>query len=251
MESEMRYTVKQLAGLAGVSARTLHYYDKIGLLRPERNPDNGYRVYDRTAALRLQQVMFLRELGLSLEEIQEILGRPDFDLLSALEQHRLALQSRQERLRTLMNTVERTISYLKGSINMEGKQLFQGFSDEQQKEYEKEAAQRWGDTNVKESQKRWGSYPAEKKQQIADEGNAVYRDIVAAMTFGPESAQVQACIARWHQHLRYFYEPTKEVLLSLGDLYNDDPAFNANFNKIHPELAGFMRQAIQAYVKKM
>lgn len=247
----MRYTVKQLAALAGVSARTLHYYDEIGLLRPERNPDNGYRIYDRPVVLRLQQIMFLRELGMGLEEIQELLDQPGFDLLAALEQHRLALQSRQERLQELLQTVERTISYLKGSTTMNDKQLFQGFSDEQQKEYAKEAIHRWGDKEVMESHKNWSGYSAEKKQQIADEGNAVYRDLVAAMVFTPDSPQVQACITRWHQHLRYFYEPSKEVLLGLGDLYNDDPAFSANFSKIHPELASFMRKAIQIYCKTL
>lgn len=247
----MRYTVKQLAALAGVSARTLHYYDEIGLLRPERNPDNGYRIYNHPALLRLQQIMFLRELGMGLEEIKGVLDQPGFDLLAALEQHRLALQSRQERLQELLQTVDNTILYLKGTTTMNDKQLFQGFSDEQQKEYTKEAIHRWGDDIVKESQKRWGSYSAEQKQKIGEEGNAVYRDLVAAMAFNPDSPQVQSCIARWHQHLRYFYEPSKEIMLGLADGYNDDPAFSANFAKIHPELASFMRKAIQVYCKTL
>ncbi|MHC1781790.1 MAG: MerR family transcriptional regulator [Anaerolineaceae bacterium] len=247
----MRYTVKQLAALAGISARTLHYYDQIGLLRPGRNPDNGYRIYDQPAALRLQQIMFLRELGMPLEDIHGILDRPDFELLKALEQHRLALQTRQERLSTLLQTVDHTISFLKGNVTMEAKQLFQGFSDEHQKEYEKEAASRWGDDRVKESNKLWNSYSAEKKQQIADEGNAVYADLAEAIPAGPESPRAQACIARWDQHLRYFYEPTPEILLGLADLYNDDPAFNEKFVKVHPDLAAFMRKAIHIYVKNL
>jgi DNA-binding transcriptional MerR regulator len=245
----MRYTVKQLAAVVGVSARTLHYYDQIGLLKPSRDPSNGYRLYERPALLRLQQILFLRELGLSLEDIQQALDRPDFDLLHALEGHRVALQDRQARLAVLLHTVERTIHHLKGNIEMETKDMFAGFSEEQQKVYAEEAERRWGGENVKESQKRWGSYSEEKKRQIMQEGKNVYLDLVAAMPDGPAGARAQAGIARWHQHLRYFYEPTTEILIGLGDLYNDDPEFNAFFNRIHPELAGFMRQAIRVYCK--
>jgi DNA-binding transcriptional MerR regulator/esterase/lipase len=188
MASEPHYTVKQLARVAGVSSRTLHYYDEIGLLQPGRDPHNGYRLYERPAVLRLQQILFLRELGLSLEEIQAALDRPDFDLLPALEQHRQALLARQERLSALIHTVERTILHLKGNVEMESEELFAGFSEEQQKKYEEEAHRRWGDHEVKESQKRWGSYSDEKKRQIMMEGRAVYLDLVKAMPAGPGSS---------------------------------------------------------------
>jgi DNA-binding transcriptional MerR regulator len=197
----------------------------------------------------LQQILFLRELGLSLEEIQAVLDRPDFDLLPALEQHRKALLAREERLKTLIHTVERTILHLKGNVEMESEGLFEGFSEEQQKEYEEEARRRWGDKEVKESQKRWGSYSDEKKRQIMAEGKAIYLDLVKAMPSGPGSPQAQDGIARWHQNLRYFYEPTTEILLGLAEGYNTDPEFSAFFNRIHPDLANFMRQAVQIYCR--
>jgi DNA-binding transcriptional MerR regulator len=247
MMSEMGFSVKQLGVMAGVSARTLHYYDEIGLLVPRRNPGNGYRVYDRDALLRLQQILYLRELGMGLEEIQAVIDRPGFDLLQALEEHRVALLARQERLSALINTVERTIAYTKGSIEMDGKDFFEGFSEEQQKEYEAEARQRWGDQKVTESHNLWASYSDEKKKQVLAEANQIYRDLVAAIPLGPESPQAQSGVARWRQNLRNYYEPTPEILRGLGDLYNDDPAFNATFTKIHPDLAKFMRQAIQVY----
>lgn len=248
MTAEMHFTVKQLAKLAGVSPRTLHYYDQIGLLQPGRDPANGYRIYQRPAVLRLQQILFLRELGLSLEAIQTALDRPDFDLLRALEQHRQALRARQDHLARLVQTVERTILYLKGSIEMESQELFGGFSEEEEQRYTEEARQEWGDSQAfAESQKRWGGYSKEQKQRILDEGNQVYRQIVAAMPHGPASPQAQAGVAAWHAHLRYFYEPSTEMLLGLADLYNDQPEFAANFARIHPQLAVFMRQAVQAY----
>ena len=247
MVPETRFTVKQLANLAGVSARTLHYYDEIGLLKPDRSPENGYRIYARPALLRLQQILFLRELGFSLEAIQGILDRPGFDLLPALEQHRQALKERQERLERLLLTVERTILHLRGGIEMENKELFEGFSEEKQKEYEEEVRQRFGEEKLRQSQQRWGSYSEEKRRQIMEEGGENYRLLVAAMPYGPASPQAQEGVARWHQHLRYFYEPTTEILLGLADGYNDDPRFAAFFERIHPDLADFMRQAIKIY----
>jgi MerR family transcriptional regulator, thiopeptide resistance regulator len=248
MATEMHFSVKQLAKMAGVSARTLHYYDEIGLLRPERQPGNGYRIYGQAALLRLQQILFLRELGLSLEDIQTALDQPDFDLLQALKQHRQALQERQAHLSRLVQTVDRTILYLKGSIDMDSQELFRGFTEEEEQRYTEEARQQWGNTEAfRQSQKRWSSYSKEKRQQIMEEGNQIYRDILAAMPLGPSSPQVQAGVARWHQHLRYFYEPSIEMLLGLADLYNDSPDFAANFARIHPQLAEFMRQAVKIY----
>lgn len=118
------------------------------------------------------------------------------------------------------------------------------------KNYEVEVRQRWGNTDAyRESQRRWKSYTAEDKRKIGEEGNAAYQAIVAAMPYGPASPQAQEGIARWHQHLRYFYEPTPEIMLGLADAYNDDPRFAANFQRIHPDLAGFMREAIRIYCK--
>jgi DNA-binding transcriptional MerR regulator len=105
------YTVKQLASLAGVSVRTLHYYDEIGLLKPSSVGGNGYRHYGEEAVLKLQQILFYREMELSLDEIKAVTGRPDFDVLSALRSHRQALQGRVERLERLIQTVDHTIDY--------------------------------------------------------------------------------------------------------------------------------------------
>jgi DNA-binding transcriptional MerR regulator len=247
MDTAERYNVRQLARLAGISPRTLHYYDEIGLLRPARDPGNRYRVYAPPDLLRLQQILFLRELGLSLDEVRKALDRPDYDLLEALEDHRRALLDRRQRLERLVATVEKTIRFLKGNLEMETKELFGGFNEEKQKEYEVQVAQRYGEETLNESRRRWGSYTAAQKQQIMDEGNAIYADLVQAIRLGPESPQAQAGIARWHQHLRYFYEPNTEILLGLGDLYNEDPQFSANFARLHPGLAEFMREAIKIY----
>jgi DNA-binding transcriptional MerR regulator len=246
----MDLTVKRLSKLAGVSVRTLHFYDEIGLLRPARVGANGYRYYGQAALLRLQQILFYKELGLSLEEIAEVLDQPEFDVAQALEAHRRALQERLGRLRQLIVTVDRTIAYLKGDTNVDAKELFAGFSDEQQAEYEKEAEARWGD-GVRDSSRKWKAYTAPQKAQIKAEGESVYRDLLGQMDQSPGSPAVQANIGRWHQHLRHFFEPSPEVLRGLGALYNDDPQFNATFQKLDPKLAPFMRAAIEVYCERL
>lgn len=244
------YTIRQLASLAGVSTRTLHYYDEIGLLKPTLYEDNGYRRYGEKAVYQLQQILFYRELGFSLAEIKEIITSPDFNLTEALERHKIALHGRQQRLARLIDTIEGTIQQLKGQTTMNDKKLFEPFTEAQQKEYEEESAARWPEPYA-ESARRWKSYSAADKQSIGDEGNAIYADLVAVIDQDPGSEVVQRIIRRWHQHLRYFYEPTVEMLRGLGHMYVDDPRFAATFSRIHPKLAEFHQKAIDIYCDRL
>ena len=241
-------TVKQLSQLAGVTPRTLHHYDEIGLLKPSRVGENGYRYYGEECLLRLQQILFYRELDLPLDDIKRIMGRRDFDVFSALEAHRLELGKRIQRLEALVHTVDDTLEHLKGQKEMSPKQLFEAFSDAQQAVYEKEIAQKYDPATVKEANRKWKSYSAAEKQRIADEGNQVYVDMIAAMPKGAGSPEVQAIVARWRKHIEYFWAPKDEQLLGLAELYNDDTRFKANFDKADPRLAEFMKLAVQAYL---
>ena len=246
----MSYTVKQLSQLAGVSVRTLHYYDEIGLLKPDAIRPNGYRQYDDTALLKLQQILFYRELDLSLVDIRAILSRPDFDAVAALAAHRLSLQGRAQRLDRLIQTMDDTILHLKGKKEMSQKQLFAAFSEEEQAKYAKEAEQMYDPAIVKESNRRFNSLSKAEKQLIFDEGNQVYADMLAAMPKGAASPEVQAIVERWRRHMDYFWTPTLEQLNGLADLYSSDPRFKANFDKIDPRLAEFMKAAVGEYVKR-
>jgi DNA-binding transcriptional MerR regulator len=243
------FTVKQLSKMAGITPRTLHYYDEIGLLKPSEVGDNGYRYYGEESLLRLQQILLYRELGMPLENIKKITGRRDFDALSALESHRKELLKRIKQMERLINTVDVTILHLKGQKEMSKRQLFEGFSEEQQAEYEKEAMQKYDPATVKASNQRWKNYSAAEKQRIGDEGNAVYESIFLAMPKGPSSTEAQAGVERWRHHMEYFWVPNDDQLLGLADLYNDDPRFKANFDKFDPNLAEFMREAVKVYVK--
>jgi DNA-binding transcriptional MerR regulator len=247
---QVTYTVKQLADLAEVSRRTLHYYDRIGLLLPEEVAKNGYRYYGEGSLLRLQQILFYKELGFGLEEIGEILSDPDFDLLRALESHRLRLEERGERLKRLIQTVDRTIMGLKGEIPMDDKGLFEGFEDEQEKKYAQEAVDQWGD-EARQSLRKWNDYGREKQATIRAEGEAVYQDMIRLIGSDPGSPKVQAVVARWHRHLGYFYEPSKERLFGLAEMYVEEPRFRATFDRMDPRLAEFMRRAVRVYCENL
>ncbi len=244
----MIYTVKQLADIAGVSARTLHYYDQIGLLLPAEHGDNGYRYYNAASALRLQQIRFFRELDLSLTEIQAILDAPDFDLLHALQGHRQALTQKVQRLSSLIHTIDQTILHLKGATTMATSDFFAGFDEEH---YTEQAAQQFDERTVRESQRRWQRYTPDERTQIKAEGLAIYSELAAAVDQPPTAPSVQALIARWHQHLRHFYEPTADILYGLGNAYADDPAFRSFYEQLHPELPELLRKAITVYCEQL
>jgi len=242
------FTVKQLSRMAGITPRTLHYYDEIGLLKPSRVGDNGYRYYGEESLLRLQQILLYRELDMPLENIKKLMGRRGFDVLDALESHKDELHKRIARMERLIATVDDTILHLKGRKEMSPKQLFEVLSEEQQAELEKEAMQIYDPETVKASNQRWRSYSTAEKQRIGEEGNAVYADLVEAMPKGPASPEAQSCVERWRKHMEYFWVPNDEQLLGLVDGYNDDPRFKANFDKVHPRLAEFIREAVKVYV---
>ncbi len=244
------FTVKQLSKIAGVTPRTLHYYDEIDLLKPAQVGENGYRYYDEESLLRLQQILLYRQLNLPLEHIKQIVQRPNFDVLAALAKHKEMLLRRIAQLERLVTTVDQTIAYLRGDLKMDNKQLFAGFSDEQQAEYEREAMRLYDPAIVQASSQRWKRYSADEKQRIFAEGNAVYEGFRQAIPKGAASPEAQAAVERWRKHIDTFWTPNDEQLLALANGYNDDPRFKANFDQIHPGLAAFVRDAVQIYLKK-
>jgi DNA-binding transcriptional MerR regulator len=244
------FTVRQIAHMAGVTPRTLHYYDEIGLLKPSRVGNNGYRYYGEEAMLRLQQILLYRELELPLEEIKQIMAKRDFDTLTSLENHREELRKRISQMERLIATVDKTISHLKGNTTMSEKQFFEGFSEEQQAEYEKEAMQLYDPETVRASNAKWRSYSEADKQRIGEEGNAAYAALLESISKGPGSPEAQAGIERWRRHMDYFWVPNDEQLLGLAELYNEDPRFKKNYDRIDPQLAGFIREAVKIYVEK-
>jgi DNA-binding transcriptional MerR regulator len=243
------YTIHQLANLAGITRRTLHYYDEIGLLSPSRIGHNGYRYYAEDALLRLQQILFYRALDISLGEIKNIVNQPGFDVMSALVSHRCELNKRIARLERLIATVDHTLMHLKGEYKMSQKEYFAAFSEEQQAEYDKEAMQMYDPEIVSAAVKRWNAYTDDQKRSILEEGGEIYQDFVDSIPKGAGSPEAQACVVRWRTHMAYFWTPDAEQMLGIVDGYNNDPRFKANFDKIDPRLAEFIREAVQLHVK--
>jgi len=244
-------TIKQISQLAHVTPRTLRYYNQIGLLLPDEVGDNGYRYYSDASLLKLQQILFYRELDMPLEQIKGIMGRENYNLQEALEDHKNQLRKRIDRLQKLISTVDQTLKYIKGEEKMNKKVLFDAFNDEEQEKMEKEAMQMYDPETVKESNRKWKNYTMAEKQKIGEEGNAVYQGFVDAMSKGPDSQEAQACVQRWRDHMNYFWTPNPDQLIGLAELYNDDPRFKMNFDKVHPDLAQFVREAVMIYVNKL
>jgi len=166
----MEYSINKLAKLAGVSTRTLRYYDEIGLLSPERISSNGYRVYGQKEVDLLQQILFYRELGVSLDEIKNIVWSKDYDGISALQGHLFALKAKKEQIEQLITNVEKTIAASKGEITMSNKEKFEGFKqkmlDENEKLYGKEIREKFGDAVVEASNAKMMGLTAEQYEKV-------------------------------------------------------------------------------------
>lgn len=243
----MPYTIKEIADLAGVTTRTLRYYDEIGLFCPTHTGHNGYRYYDQLSLLRLQQILFFRELDVPLKDIQRIMSRPDFNLLAALEKHRASLRSRVDRLEELIHTVDQTIATIKGESKMTAEDYFNGFDETK---YEEEARERWGDTpQYAQSQSRWASYSKEQKEEIKAKGaRLTVRMVGEDPNTSADDPDVQAAIGEYHAYLnKYFYSCDVEFLRGLADMWVDDPRFAINYEQIREGGAVFVRHAVHIY----
>ncbi len=244
----MKGTVHEVAKLSGVSVRTLHYYDEIGLLRPSKITDAGYRLYDDTALARLQQILFFRELDFPLCKIREILDNPAFDQQGALHSHKKLLLLKKQRLERLITLVDNT---LKGEPEMSFKAFDMSEIEQAQKQYSDEAKQRWGDTDAyTQSTKRTASYTKEDWARIQSETDAIYEGFAEQMNGDPASPAVQQLVADWQAHIsRNFYDCTPEILKGLGEMYVNDERFTKTIDEHAQGLAQFISDAIKVYCK--
>ena len=243
----MPYTIKEIADLAGVTTRTLRYYDQIGLLSPADTGGNGYRYYDQHSLLRLQQILFFRELDVPLKDIQLIMSRPDFNLVKALVNHREALKNQAKRLDRLIETIDNTIAAMKGDIKMTAGQYFEGFDETQ---YEEEVRERWGDTpQYAESQRKWSSYSKEQREVIkAEAGSFAERMVGKDPKTRPDDPDVQAAIGEYYAYInKYFYTCDVSFLRGLADMWVEDPRFAINYERVREGGAAFVREAVHIY----
>lgn len=249
----MQYTVKQIAKMTGVSVRTLHYYDEIGLLEPSFIKENGYRYYQEKELRQLQQILFFRELEFPLEKIKTIMQSPNFDSLRAFSDQQTLLQLKKERLERLLQTISVTIDTLKGGETMSDDTKFSAFNDPTYQKHKDEVEQRWGNTDAyKESQECVKKMSKTDLERIKAESEDISKTTAEFMTkgFSYESQEVQTQVDRFFQHLRNFYEPSYELFKGLGQMYVDDPRFTQVYEKRAKGFAVFMRDAMVFYADK-
>ena len=244
----MRLSVSEAAKRAGVSVRTLHYYDEIGLLKPSEITPAGYRFYDDAALASLQQILFYRELDVPLEQIGRILNAPEHDRTEALQKHRTLLLMKRRRLDDMLRLVDETI----GGIAMydERPKPTQADWEAVKEQYAREAAERWGNTEAfLESREKHAKYTPEQEGRISAEMEEIFRAFGACGD--PAGEEAQALVKRWQAHItQYHYNCTDGILACLGQMYGNDPKFKENLDKYGPGTAQKISDAIAAYCRK-
>ena len=237
--------IKEFARLTGVSVRTLHYYDEIGLLHPAAvDKDTGYRDYDEQSLLRMQEILFYRELDFSLKSIGQILSSPNYDANQALAEQKDLLILKKERLERLISAIDRA---------MKGENVMSAFDNSKFEAYKAEAKERWGNTDAyRQHEEKTKAYSDGKWNALAGEMNKIFAAFHQCMQKGeaPASAEAQSLVKALQQHITDNYYPcTNEILAGLGQMYVADERFRDNIDTNGSGTAQFVAEAIKAYCK--
>ncbi|MTH53403.1 MerR family transcriptional regulator [Bacillus mangrovi] len=252
----MEYTVQKLAELAGVTPRTLRYYDEIGILKPARINSSGYRIYGKSEVDRLQQILFYRELGVGLEQVQEILSDPQFSGAQALIQHRRKLLEKRKQLDLLIANVEKTISAAEGRTQMSDQEKFEGFKrkmvEENEAKYGEEIRAKYGEDTIDRSNQNLQNMTKEQYEEVTGLEQQVKVALAEAFKTGdPSSAESQKAADLHKQWLSFYWDSySKEAHSGLADMYVADERFKAYYDEKQPGLAQFLRDAIYVYTGK-
>lgn len=250
----MKYSISQLSKLAGVSSRTLRYYEEIGLLLPREKGDNGYRYYYSRQVDRLQQIMFYRSFDMELDDIKNILNSDDFNQVTALESHLVKLENQKAKINRLIDSVNKTIMSLKGETTMSDKEKFAAFKqnivNENEKKYGEEIRKKYGDKTVDDTNKKILDMSQESWNSLEELNERLNKTLKAAVEEGnPASETAQKACAlhkEWLGHYWNFY--SKEAHLNLCLMYTQDERFKEYYEKIAPGCADFLYEAMKIYL---
>lgn len=239
--------VKEVADLTGVSVRTLHYYDEIGLLIPEDATESGYRLYSEGNLETLQQILFFKELGFPLKKIKEIISSPSFDRQQALISQRKMLLEKRCQLDKMIETIDKTIKHERGEFPMTNKEKFEGF-DFSHNPYEEEARKLWGDETVDNANAKLAGMGRDGQKVLSESMNAIYIKLATLRNISPKSEEVQTAIKEWYDLLNNnFGSYSLDAFKGLGQMYVDDERFTKNIDKFGEGLAKFMRDAMAVF----
>ncbi len=242
--------------MAGVSVRTLHLYDEIGLLKPSIRTEKRYRLYGKAEAIRLQQILFYKVLGMPLKEIAEILDDPHFDPVKSLENHKKLIQQQQEQLSTLLKTIEKTINHLKNKTMLSTEELYEGLPEEQANAWRQEAIGKWGSA-VERSENHLRKKTKEMFAMLKAEAEANTKRLLALSDMDPASEQVQAEIGVHYELIREFWgtagSPDKQAdaYAGLGELYVSDERYTAVNGAPNRNFAQFLNKAMKHFAKRL
>ncbi|MFC5602031.1 MerR family transcriptional regulator [Sporosarcina koreensis] len=237
--------VKEVADLTGVSVRTLHHYDEIGLLVPDNVTEAGYRVYSDENLTTLQQILFFREVGFPLKKIKELLESPSFNRLEAFELQRDMLVAKRRQLETMIETIDKTLQSERGEMTMTNEEKFKGF-DFSSNPYEREARERWGDEAVDKANKNVAQFGKEAQEDM----NRIYFKLAELRNTDPASAESQAAIGEWYTFLNKIGDYSLEAFAGLGEMYVADERFTKNIDQFGEGLAVFMQDAMKVYAER-
>ena len=251
----MSYSIGKLAKLAGVSVRTLDYYDEIGLLHPSERNASGYRMYGNEEVDILQQIMFYRELGFSLDDIKRIINSVDFSRENALKEHYKKLLRRRDEIDELLRNVQDTIRSMKGEMDMRDDDKFKGLKKqiikENERKYGKELRERFGSEKIDESNKRFEAHTKEEHDRANELSSAINRLLKEAYSKGDPGSEKAQELAGLHKEwlMLYWDEYSPEAHLGLAETYVSDDRFRKYYDDICSGCAGFLKEAISIFVK--
>ena len=244
-------TVKEVSDLTGISVRTLHYYDQIGLLHPAQVTNSGYRLYGADQMRQLQLILFLKELRIPLKEIIQILNSPTFDPNIVLQQHRQLLILQRKQLNALIRYVDQMI---KGECNMPFTAFDQTDINKTRKKYVDEVRTRWGNTSAyAQSEEKTKKYTDSDWENIKSEMEVIFSHFAAwaRKKERPDCDEAQKLVAAWQRHItEHYYDCSTEMLAGLGQMYQQDPRFSENLEQYGKDCSEFASQAIHVYCQK-
>ena len=249
----MPLTVGQMAEVAGVTVRTLHHYDALGLLTPAARSAAGYRLYEEADYERLQEILFYRELGFGLEGISTILRDPEYDRAGALRHQRDLLVVRKDRLQTMIGAVKTALDAHEKGITMTKEEMFEVFGDFDPKVHEAEVEERWTGPALEQSRRRTKRYGKDQWKEAMAEGESITVELAELLRAGhaPEEEKAMDLAEQHRLHIdRWFYECSHEMHAGLGSMYVADPRFTEYYEKYAPGLAEFIKSAIHANRKR-
>ncbi len=253
---DKNYTVKQLAKLAGISVRTLHLYDKMKLLRPAQRTRAGYRMYGQTELLRLQQILFYKELDIPLKNIKQILDEPGFDIINALDGHKKALTTKKARINTLLKTIDNTLHNLKNKIMMNADELYDGLSPQQAAAYRDEAINAYGKEVVEHAENHLKKLTKADMQALVTRQKDLAGAIYQLQDKDPASPEVQELIGMHYTNTRKLWgtehaqDKQAEAYKGLGNLYLTDERFTLVNGKFDSNFASFIKNAMLHFADK-